>query len=75
MVYENTCTVKPVYKGHSREPENVAFMVLNATFNNISVISRRSVLSGLGGRLVNVVDSDKSNITDVGQCPDIYLKF
>jgi hypothetical protein len=56
MVYENTCTVKPVYKGHSREPENVAFMVFNATFNNISVISRRSVLSGLGGRLVNVVE-------------------
>ena len=21
-----SCTVKPVYKGHSREPENVAFM-------------------------------------------------
>ena len=25
-IVSNTCTVKPVYKGHSREPENVALM-------------------------------------------------
>jgi hypothetical protein len=24
--FQESCTVKPVYKGHSREPENVSFM-------------------------------------------------
>ena len=25
-IFNNTCTVKPVYKGHSRESENMSFM-------------------------------------------------
>ena len=45
-------TVKPVYKGHSREPENVVFM------NSGSLYTKLYVLFINGGNETGSIDSD-----------------